>query len=345
MFWSKPDLRDRGGSGTVIRDQRRPRIRRLQISKSQRPVDRQPDAVLQGRPALVRPDQMLGHHAGRAPDARIQDDVRREPCRSARRRPGHQCDQHLPAARHADGVERAFSDGNHRAAGDDLHPRRPHPRHAPAHLYRRPRMARSDPGRASTAIRSASGSTPTATAITTCSRSRRARFKGPRSYDASGLPLHRDNKSVIKERIYLDKANPNLLHNDITVTDDGLTQPWSVQKTYRRNANPQSDLDRVHLRRGPAARSHRQRQLHAQRRRLSDADQKGPDAAGPEIFQPGAAVTVMQLPQSEPTFASPRLARWVPGSTEDAHAVSWICRHDRACSRARRIAARRPRVR
>jgi hypothetical protein len=64
-------------------------------------------------------------------------------------------------------------------------------------------------------------------------------FKGPRSYDASGLPLHRDNKSVFNERIYLDKANPNVLHDDITVIDNGLTRPWTVMKTYRRNTNPQ----------------------------------------------------------------------------------------------------------
>jgi hypothetical protein len=64
-------------------------------------------------------------------------------------------------------------------------------------------------------------------------------FKGPRSYDASGLPLHRDNQSVIRERIYLDAANPNLLHDDMTVTDHALTQPWTVHKTYRRNAQPQ----------------------------------------------------------------------------------------------------------
>ena len=63
-------------------------------------------------------------------------------------------------------------------------------------------------------------------------------FKGPRSYDASGLPLHRDNQSVFKERIYLDQTNPNLLHDDITVIDHGLTHPWTVNKTYRRNANP-----------------------------------------------------------------------------------------------------------
>jgi len=64
-------------------------------------------------------------------------------------------------------------------------------------------------------------------------------FKGPRSYDASGLPLHRDNQSVFRERIYIDAANPNLLHDDMTVTDHALTEPWTVHKTYRRNAQPQ----------------------------------------------------------------------------------------------------------
>ena len=63
-------------------------------------------------------------------------------------------------------------------------------------------------------------------------------FKGPRSYDASGLPLHRDNQSIFKERIYLDTANPNLLHDDLTVIDNGLTRPWTVHKSYRRNPNP-----------------------------------------------------------------------------------------------------------
>jgi len=63
-------------------------------------------------------------------------------------------------------------------------------------------------------------------------------FKGPRSYDASGLPLHRDNNSVFKERIYLDKANPNILRDDITVIDNALTRPWTVHKQYRRNTEP-----------------------------------------------------------------------------------------------------------
>ena len=59
-------------------------------------------------------------------------------------------------------------------------------------------------------------------------------MKGPRVFDASGIPLHSDNKTFVKERIYLDKANPNLLHDDITTIDNALTRPWVVKKTYRR---------------------------------------------------------------------------------------------------------------
>jgi len=66
----------------------------------------------------------------------------------------------------------------------------------------------------------------------------RGPFKGPRAYDATGLPLHFDNQSIFKERIYLDKANPNLLHDEITVFDNALTRPWTVDKKYTRTPNP-----------------------------------------------------------------------------------------------------------
>jgi hypothetical protein len=59
-------------------------------------------------------------------------------------------------------------------------------------------------------------------------------LKGPRVYDATGIPLHADNETVITERIYLDKANPNILHDEITTTDHALTRPWLVHKTYQR---------------------------------------------------------------------------------------------------------------
>ena len=66
----------------------------------------------------------------------------------------------------------------------------------------------------------------------------RGPFKGPRVYDATGLPLHSDNQSIFKERIYLDKTNPNMLHDEITVIDHALTRPWTVDKRYLRSANP-----------------------------------------------------------------------------------------------------------
>jgi hypothetical protein len=63
----------------------------------------------------------------------------------------------------------------------------------------------------------------------------RGPFKGPRSYDATGLPLHFDNESTFKERFFIDKKDPNLLHEVITVYDHALTRPWTVDKTYRRS--------------------------------------------------------------------------------------------------------------
>jgi hypothetical protein len=63
-------------------------------------------------------------------------------------------------------------------------------------------------------------------------------FRGPRAFDSSGIPLHEDNETVVHERVYLDKADPNLLHNQVTVTDHALTRPWTVIKNYRREANP-----------------------------------------------------------------------------------------------------------
>jgi hypothetical protein len=62
-------------------------------------------------------------------------------------------------------------------------------------------------------------------------------FKGPRTFEPSGLPLHFDSQSVIRERLYLDKSDPNILHNDITTIDHALTRPWTVNKRYRRDRN------------------------------------------------------------------------------------------------------------
>jgi hypothetical protein len=56
--------------------------------------------------------------------------------------------------------------------------------------------------------------------------------RGPRTWDQLGLPMADDNEAVFKERIYLDKGN--VLHDEITTTDNSLTRPWTVTKNYRR---------------------------------------------------------------------------------------------------------------
>jgi hypothetical protein len=59
-------------------------------------------------------------------------------------------------------------------------------------------------------------------------------MKGQRTFDGSGLPLHKDNATIVKERIFLDKADGNLLRNEITTIDHALTRPWTVTRSYRR---------------------------------------------------------------------------------------------------------------
>jgi hypothetical protein len=66
-------------------------------------------------------------------------------------------------------------------------------------------------------------------------------FKGPRTYDNTGLPLHPDNQSIIKERISQDKADPNFLYDEITTIDNALTRPWTAIKKYRRVQGAQPD--------------------------------------------------------------------------------------------------------
>jgi len=62
-------------------------------------------------------------------------------------------------------------------------------------------------------------------------------LKGPRVFDSTGIPLHKDNQTVVKERIYGDK-DPDILHDDITTIDHALTQPWTVTRSYTRVHDP-----------------------------------------------------------------------------------------------------------
>jgi hypothetical protein len=67
-------------------------------------------------------------------------------------------------------------------------------------------------------------------------------MRGPHAYDASGVPFHKDSEAVVTEKIYVDKANPDILHDEITVTDHALTRPWTVTRSYGR-AGRQAVLD------------------------------------------------------------------------------------------------------
>jgi hypothetical protein len=74
--------------------------------------------------------------------------------------------------------------------------------------------------------------------VTTFSKSRPAASRDRATYDGTGIPLHSDNQSVIKERLYLDAEDPNIAHDEIMTFDHALTRPWTVVKNYFRNPDP-----------------------------------------------------------------------------------------------------------
>jgi hypothetical protein len=53
----------------------------------------------------------------------------------------------------------------------------------------------------------------------------------------TGIALHDDNQTIVKERIHLDKTNLEVMHNEITIIDHAFTRPWTVDKRYRRIRN------------------------------------------------------------------------------------------------------------
>src|SRR5439155_22279170 len=67
-------------------------------------------------------------------------------------------------------------------------------------------------------------------------------IKGPHTYDASGIPFHKDGEAVVTEKLYADGADPSILHDEVTTSDHALARPWTVTRSYRRDlrqARPQ----------------------------------------------------------------------------------------------------------
>ncbi len=63
-------------------------------------------------------------------------------------------------------------------------------------------------------------------------------MRGPRLFESTGIPLHADNETVVKEKLYLDPKDPDILRNEITTYDHALTRPWTVSRFYRREHEP-----------------------------------------------------------------------------------------------------------
>jgi hypothetical protein len=60
------------------------------------------------------------------------------------------------------------------------------------------------------------------------------RVRAPRVWDQSGIPMADDPDGIIKERISLDKSDPNKLLVEMTTVDNSLTRPWTVLKIFKR---------------------------------------------------------------------------------------------------------------
>ena len=128
-------------------------------------------------------------------------------------------------------------------------------------------------------------------------------LKGPRTYEASGIPFHADGKTIIKERIYLDSANPNLLNDEITVVDHAPDAAVDDRAELPPCPKQRADLvARGHLRREQRPYRDRQGGLLPQRRRRTDADPQGSAAARSTLFQADAEIGEMSHSQEKKMF-------------------------------------------
>ena len=172
-----------------------------------------------------------------AANARISGDLRGKPCQVGRRN-RLRSEVHLRACRHAARHDHVRTHGTRDQAEGHLHADRVDEPDAPR-LYRRARLAEGGRPKPFDGYSIGSGSIPTTTDATTRWRSRPAR-EGPAPI--ASRPAFRSTKTgapIIKERIYLDKADPNILRNEITTNDHALTRPWTVSRFYKREHNPQ----------------------------------------------------------------------------------------------------------
>ena len=130
--------------------------------------------------------------------------------------------------------------------------------------------------------RSASGSTKTATANLTCSRSKPATSKDPEPTKILGCACTTTTRVSSRSGFSRQRRTPTSCI-EITSVDHALTQPWTVLKTFRRERNVLwAEYD--------CAESNNHVVVGKEYyflvwRRLPDAHAQGPTAAGPAVFQ------------------------------------------------------------
>ncbi len=118
----------------------------------------------------------------------------------------------------------------------------------------------------------------------------RGPFKGPRAYDATGLPLAFDGESIFKERIYRDKAEPRghaRPHHRIRPRPDA-----AMDRGQAIPPRAEARLGRGLLHREPVDDGDRQGELFPRLRGQADAGPQGPGAARPALFQQADAEVI-----------------------------------------------------
>jgi len=121
-------------------------------------------------------------------------------------------------------------------------------------------------------------------------------FKGPRTYENSGILLHADHQSVIKERFYLDKTNPTCCasnHDDRSCADQALDGGQDLPP------RAQVRVGGIRLRGEQQPRPGRQGILLLSADGLPDANPQGPAAARPALFH-GASLAARSRKAGEP---------------------------------------------
>ena len=187
------------------------------------------------------------------------------------RRTGHRSDLYVHPGRHAAGHERDLPDGGRGRAEDDLHHDRVSQHASRIYTDGRDWPKDFEPSFMGYSIGKWTDADPNGRYQTLEVETRL--LKGPRAYDFNGIPLHADNETVVKERIFLDKANPDMMHDEIATFDHAQIHPWKIVKMDVRVQNPiWFEFDLRGEQRAPA---HRQGELHDERGRLPDAGQEG----------------------------------------------------------------------